>query len=65
MATHGKIEEFDPSHEMLHGAHCLHMHQVPLLTCILLCCTKIIVNSVYLLKGHTVHLVAFPSSGNI
>ena len=46
------------------GTHCLHMHQVPLLTCILLCYTKVIVNSVYLLKGHTVHLVAFPSSDN-
>ena len=41
-------EEREPS------THCLRMRQVPLVTCILLCCTKITVNSAYLLKGHTV-----------
>ena len=35
------------------GTHCSRMCQVPLVTCILLCCTKITVNSAYLLKGHT------------
>ena len=35
------------------GIHCSRMCQVPLATCILLRCTKIAVNSVYLLKGHT------------
>jgi len=33
-----------------------HMRQVPLVTCILLCYTKITVNSVYLLKGRTAWL---------
>ena len=40
-------EERDP------GTHCSHMRQVPLVTCILLRCTKITVNSAYLLKGRT------------
>ena len=35
------------------GTHCSRMRQVPLVTCILLRCTKITVNSSYLLKGHT------------
>ena len=35
------------------GTHCSRMRQVPLVTCILLRCTKITVNSAYLLKGHT------------
>ena len=35
------------------GTHCSRMRQVPLVTCILLRCTKITVNSTYLLKGHT------------
>ena len=35
------------------GTHCSHMCQVPLVTCILLCYSKITVKSVYLLKGRT------------
>ena len=35
------------------GTHCSRMRQVPLVICILLRCTKITVNSAYLLKGHT------------
>ena len=38
------------------GTHCLCMHQVPLVTCILLCYTKITVNSVHLLEDHTAWL---------
>ena len=41
------------------GTHCLRMRQVPLVTCILLRCTKITINSVYLLKGRTAWLYSF------
>ena len=41
------------------GTHCSRMRQVPLVTCILLRCTKITVNSAYLLKGHTAWLYSF------
>ena len=41
------------------GTHCLHMRQVPLVTCILLRYTKITVNSVYLQKGSTAWLYSF------
>ena len=48
------------------GTHCSHMCQVPLVTCILLHCTKITINSVYLLKVHTAWLysllASFPGS---
>ena len=37
----------------LPGIHCSRMRQVPLVTCTLLRCTKITVNSAYLLKGRT------------
>ena len=35
------------------GTHCSRMRQLPLVTCILLRYTKITVNFVYLLKGHS------------
>ena len=35
------------------STHCSHMCPVPLVTWILLCYTKIMKLSVYLLKGHT------------
>ena len=43
------------------GTHCSRMRQVLLVTCILLCCTKIMVNSAYVLKGHTALLYSFCS----
>ena len=53
-------EEREPGHRyktrvlyLWPGTHCSRMRQVPLVTCILLRCTKITVNSSYLLKGHT------------
>ena len=36
------------------GTHCSHMRQVPLVTCILLRYTKIMVNFAYLLKDYSV-----------
>ena len=46
------------------GTHCSRMCQVSLVICILLCCTKITVNSAYLLRGHTAWLYSFwDSSG--
>ena len=50
---HAGEEEREP------GTHCSCMRQVPLVTCILLHCNKITVNSAYLLKGHTAWLYSF------
>ena len=46
---------------------CVCVHQVPLVTCILLRFTKIRVNSVYLLKGRTaeIHMGAIELRNNI
>ena len=46
----GREEEREP------GTRCSHIRQVPFITCILLCYTKITVDSVYLLKGRTAQL---------
>ena len=60
---HGSLASFPGSRageeEREPGTHCSRMRQVPLVTCTLLRCTKITVNSAYLLKGHTAWLYSF------
>jgi len=41
------------------GTQCSRKRQFPLVTCILLRCTKITVNSAHMLKGHTAWLYSF------